>query len=402
MRPPTSGASRVTSPSWASATAATIERPRPAPSEPVRTAARVNGSSRVAATSGGRRSPALDTAKCDRPPSHPVSTVTGGQPWREALSKRLRTRRSSSAGSPSTGAGARSAFAPGTSPIPALARSARSTRRCSGATDWLRARARRLSMSTSLRSVASLTTPAMRRYSSTPASGSLSVTSVSAPMIASGVRSSCDALATKRRCASKAACRRSRRASNVAASSRSSSSGPSREMRSSRFRSDIRRAVSVMSCRGRSTRPATVQPRATATTATTPSATRDWRVAAAIVRLRNSLATPTKTRCTRSSWGGGSGIASGGTSRRRMNSARWRSGSRVRVARRRKKFAAIRIAPMSRNNPPYRRVSRSRTVGPRRRPPPFTGDTRRPQPSLSTAAPPACAAGSSPSPARCW
>ncbi len=92
----------------------------------------------------------------------------------------------------------------------------------------------------------------------------------------SGVRSSWEALATKCRWEAKEVSRRASRSLRVPASSLNSSSGPARVSRSCRLVAEIRRAVAVMVRTGRSTRPATSQPRAKASAAMTVSAMPDW------------------------------------------------------------------------------------------------------------------------------
>ena len=87
------------------------------------------------------------------------------------------------------------------------------------------------------------------------------VTSIAVRITVSGVRSSCEALATNRRWVANAASRRSSMPSNVSASSLSSSLPPVSASRSPRCCSDARRAVSVITRTGRSTRPDMNQPR---------------------------------------------------------------------------------------------------------------------------------------------
>ena len=91
----------------------------------------------------------------------------------------------------------------------------------------------------------------------------------------SGVRSSCEALATNWRCASNEASRRPSSSSKVSPSSRSSSLGPSSARRSCRLEAESSRAAVVITCSGRSTRPASNHP--SAIDATAMSARRDER-----------------------------------------------------------------------------------------------------------------------------
>ncbi|TCO58163.1 hypothetical protein EV192_105228 [Actinocrispum wychmicini] len=93
-------------------------------------------------------------------------------------------------------------------------------------------------------------------------------TSTSVRWTASGVRSSCEAFATNLVWLSNAVASRSSMVSNVLASSLSSSSGPSMLIRRLRFSAPSRRAVAVIECTGRSTRPAMYH---AATVAITPA-----------------------------------------------------------------------------------------------------------------------------------
>ncbi|SMD26858.1 hypothetical protein SAMN05661093_10445 [Kibdelosporangium aridum] len=97
-------------------------------------------------------------------------------------------------------------------------------------------------------------------------------TSTSVRCTASGVRSSCEAFATKCVWLSKADASRSSIPSKVLASSFSSSSGPSRWMRRFRLSAPSLRAVAVIVCTGRSTRPAMYQDASAATPPATSSA----------------------------------------------------------------------------------------------------------------------------------
>ena len=74
-----------------------------------------------------------------------------------------------------------------------------------------------------------------------------------------------------RRWLSKALWSRSSISSKVSASSWSSSRGPRSATRAERLRSDAARAAAVILCTGRSTRPATIQPRIAASATTTAS-----------------------------------------------------------------------------------------------------------------------------------
>ncbi len=117
--------------------------------------------------------------------------------------------------------------------------------------------------------------------------------SAAARWTASGVRSSWAALAANRRCAPTRLSIRSSMPSKVSASRLSSPGGASRPIRSCRFSPERRRAVSVMTPTGRSTRPAIHQASqidGTANTARAMSETisSSWRVAdsTAVERLR--------------------------------------------------------------------------------------------------------------------
>lgn len=106
-----------------------------------------------------------------------------------------------------------------------------------------------------------------------PGVGSARPISRAARRMARGVRSSWEALAAKRRWLATACSSRSSMASKVSARSLSSSCGPVRAMRSCRVDRDSRRAVAVMRCSGRSSRPVSHQHTANASTAiiATPS-----------------------------------------------------------------------------------------------------------------------------------
>jgi len=106
--------------------------------------------------------------------------------------------------------------------------------------------------------------------------GLASVTSMAVRMTVSGVRSSCEAFATNRRWAANAWSSRSSISSKVSASSLSSSLAPVSASRSPRCWSDARRAVSVITRTGRSTRPETNQPSAPEATVITPRPSREY------------------------------------------------------------------------------------------------------------------------------
>ena len=266
-------------------------------------------------------------------------------------------------------------------------------------------------MSPSVRSIARRTTSAVASSCSRPASGSSSVTSISVRMIASGVRSSCDALATNSRCASNAVCRRSSIASNWSARSLSSSGGPARSMRSSSRSSVMRRAVSAISCTGRSIRPATNQPSPTDATAITPSAMLDrQRISRSVSSLMpatmvsNSVEAWTAKNTPRRPRSGSrwtrnvnSPCRSPGPRSRRSSSASRRSSppeGKLRATS--AKLSASRTVPASRNNAPYQRVSRSRIdgcpVAPRSRRIRGCGSRRRARSRSAAAHPGSCAA----------
>jgi hypothetical protein len=99
------------------------------------------------------------------------------------------------------------------------------------------------------------------------------VTSIAVRITVSGVHSSCEALATNRRWVANAASSRSSMSSKVSASSFSSSVAPVSPSRSPRCCSDARRAVSVITRTGRSTRPDVNQPRPPDATVMTPRPT---------------------------------------------------------------------------------------------------------------------------------
>ncbi|MNW53255.1 hypothetical protein D3C74_308110 [compost metagenome] len=115
-----------------------------------------------------------------------------------------------------------------------------------------------------------------RRSNTTLSSGSscwARATSSMARVVASGVRSSCEALAAKRRVAVKDRSRRSSISSKLSASSEISSRGPDNRIRCARSPSLARCTAELMSCNGRSIRPATAQPTAVPSTARTTSTT---------------------------------------------------------------------------------------------------------------------------------
>ena len=141
---------------------------------------------------------------------------------------------------------------------------------------WVCASVSSASISRSCCSLAASARPQAACSEATLDCGSASATSISVRCRASGVRSSCEALATNCRCASNAASSRARSASKVSASSFSSSSGPVRASRSCRLLAEVCCAAAVMVRSGRSTRPATTQPRPIESTAMTASAIPDW------------------------------------------------------------------------------------------------------------------------------
>ncbi len=139
----------------------------------------------------------------------------------------------------------------------------------------LTARVSSASTMLSARSIERRTRTAMSSSCTPVGDGLARVTSIAVRITVSGVRSSCEALATKRRWVANAASRRSSMPSKVSASSFSSSLAPVSASRSPRCCSEARRAVSVITRTGRSTRPDMTQPRPPETTVMTPSPTRE-------------------------------------------------------------------------------------------------------------------------------
>ena len=105
--------------------------------------------------------------------------------------------------------------------------------------------------------------------------GLASATSSDARIVASGVRSSCAAFAANRRCAANDPSSRSSSPSIVSDRSLSSSRGPPTASRACRLSAEIRRVAAVIDRSGRSTRPATPQPRPSETAVMTTSAIAD-------------------------------------------------------------------------------------------------------------------------------
>lgn len=128
-------------------------------------------------------------------------------------------------------------------------------------------------MSRSLRRLVSSSVRRVRTRSS--GVGSSSPTWIAARWVASGVRSSCEAFAMNRRWLSNAFSSRASSASSVSPSSFSSSSGPLEAIRSCSVRSESLRALAVIACTGRSTRPAIHHPTPTAPAVITRSAATD-------------------------------------------------------------------------------------------------------------------------------
>ena len=124
----------------------------------------------------------------------------------------------------------------------------------------LTARVSSASTMLSARSIERRTRTAMSVSCRAVGDGLARVTSMAVRITVSGVRSSCEALATNRRWVPNATSRRSSMSSNVSASSLSSSLAPVSASRSPRCCSDARRAVSVITRTGRSTRPDMTQP----------------------------------------------------------------------------------------------------------------------------------------------
>jgi len=273
---------------WAAVMACTIDSPRPRPlGWPARSApSRWNGRKSRSTSAGGTTGPLLTTVRTALPSR--VSVATSMWPWAtlwfSALSTRLAASRSASRGSPAAGA-ADSAACTSRSRSSASGRRARRTWPASPARSkgsqvprpaCPRARVRSASMSCSCWAPAARTRSCAARRVSAVASGSARATWLRIRCLASGVRSSCEALATNWRWALNDASSRASSPSKVSPSSLSSSSGPPRASRSCRLVAEISRAAAVMVRSGRSTRPATSQPRPMESTAIPVSASPDW------------------------------------------------------------------------------------------------------------------------------
>jgi len=206
-RPPAALVTACRSAPCAAAMACTMASPRPSPPGARRAGSiRWKGRNSLPSWSGGMTGPELVTARNGRPARQPVVTCTWPPAalYLIALSTRLATSRSASAGSPAVAAGRSRAAtlswaACASSARPASTSPARTAR--SNGSKVSRPRSPRASVSRAAMrcscccSAARARSQAVRSEASV-ACGSRSATSSRVRCLASGVRSSCDAFAT--------------------------------------------------------------------------------------------------------------------------------------------------------------------------------------------------------------